>query len=54
MRLAELGPAAGGTDYAAVSAAVQRLTRRLKTDRALADLARQAEATEASLLKIET
>ncbi len=51
MKLAELGRAAGDLDYAAVSAAVQRLSRSLKTDKALAAMARQAEAR---LLKVET
>jgi len=51
LRLMELGRAAGHMDYAAVSAAVQRLTRRLRTDKALAAKARQAKG---DLLKVET
>jgi hypothetical protein len=48
MRLAELGEAAGGVAYPAVSAAISRFEKRLKVDR---DLQRELRAARA-LLKI--
>ena len=44
MKLAELGKAGGGLDYATVSAAVKRFSQRLATDRSLAGIANRAEA----------
>jgi REP element-mobilizing transposase RayT len=51
LSLAQLAAAAGGIDYAAVSAAAQRMTRRLQTDRRLAAILKQAQT---QLLNIET
>ena len=44
MRLAELGKALGGLDYATVSAAVKRFGERLSKDKALVGVAKWAEA----------
>jgi REP element-mobilizing transposase RayT len=44
MKLAELGAALGGLDYATVSAAVKRFGERLDENKALAAVAKQAEA----------
>ena len=50
MTLAEIGGAAGGIDYAAVSAMEKRFEKKLLTDQQLVQLVRQAE----SMLNIET
>ncbi len=50
MRLKELGQAVGGSDYAAVSAAIKRFEQRLTEDDSLQRLVRKAE----KLLNIET
>jgi hypothetical protein len=50
LRLAELGAAAGGADYAAVSEAIKRFERRLERDREL----RRTMATLNQMLNIET
>jgi hypothetical protein len=38
MRLRGLAQAVGGVDYGSVAAALQRITRRLRTDRTLRDV----------------
>ncbi len=44
IKLRELGAAAGGLDYAAVSIAVKRFERRVKNEKKLAQLVKQATA----------
>ena len=44
VKLKELGAAAGGLDYAAVSIAVKRFERRLKAEKPLAQLVKRATA----------
>ena len=50
LSLRELGEAAGGVDYAAVSVAIKRFERRLTRDKTL----RQAVARAKQLLNVET
>src|SRR5437773_10770912 len=50
LRLAELGSALGGTDYAAVSVAIKRFERRLIRDRSLRKTVESIE----QLLNVET